>query len=54
MIQCPLYQHNIDDEVCFDICMVAEEMSPARFVDNKIRKIENYKEICLTCKNHKE
>lgn len=53
-VYCPLYGANIDEMICFDITIASEGMSPERFVEKKIRKIKNYKEICLACKNHRD
>lgn len=52
-VMCPLIEKEIEDSLCFDISMVSEGMAPERTVDTKIRKIQNYKEICLRCKNHR-
>ena len=52
-VMCPLMEKEIEDSLCFDISMVSEGMAPERTVDTKIRKIQNYKEICLRCKNHR-
>jgi len=50
---CPLLTKEIDgDGECFDIAMAAEDNSPERFVPERVREIENYKEICLNCPNH--
>ena len=49
---CPILQREISDSECFDISMVAERMAPERTVSKEVRSIENYKEICLKCKDH--
>lgn len=53
-IDCPLMKDLIDDEICFDITMVAEGMSPERTIPKLVRDIQDYKQICLSCKFHKE
>ena len=54
MIECPLLKKMIEDEICFDISMVSEELAPERTVPEEVAVIEGYKEICLSCKNHRE
>lgn len=51
---CPLYNKDIDDDICFDISLVAERFSPEVEVPEEVRKIPNYKEICLNCPNHRD
>lgn len=52
-VECPLHGKKIETSSCFDISMVAEEMAPERTIPLDIREIEHFKEICLTCKNHR-
>ena len=49
---CPILQKEISDSECFDISMVAEGMAPEDTVSKEVRNVENYKEICLKCKDH--
>ena len=49
---CPILQREISDLECFDISMVAERMAPEDTVSKEVRIVENYKEICLRCKEH--
>ena len=50
---CPILNKEIDGDIeCFDIAMVAEGNSPERFAPKEALEVENYKEICLDCKNH--
>lgn len=49
---CPILKKEISDGECFDISMVAERMAPERTVSREVRSVENYKEICLNCKDH--
>ena len=32
-IRCPLYNDEIEDNQCFDISVIAEDMCPRRFLD---------------------
>lgn len=48
---CPLIG-NIKEEVCFDINMVVDGLAPTGTINEKVLKIENYKEICQKCKYH--
>ena len=52
-IDCPLFNHSINDSVCFDICMVAEGMAPEWTVPKEAR-IPGFKETCLNCRLHKD
>ncbi|MBS4932377.1 MAG: hypothetical protein KH020_13875 [Clostridiales bacterium] len=49
---CQILQREISDSECFDISMVAEKMAPEDTVSKEVRSVENYKEICLRCKEH--
>ena len=35
-IDCPLMKEKIDDGICFDISMVAEQMAPERTAPEKV------------------
>lgn len=52
-VNCPLMKEIIEDGVCFDISMVAEGLAPEYTAPKKIQNYENYKDICLSCKNHR-
>lgn len=54
MIKCPLMEKEIEDGICFDISMVAENMAPERTAPEEARNKEGYRDICLKCKNHKD
>lgn len=49
--QCPLIG-KIEEETCFDINMVADELAPERTIPKEVIKIMNYKEVCKHCKYH--
>lgn len=49
---CPLMEGNVDELVCIDIQLVAEEMYPPYTAPKKAVNTENFKEICLDCKYH--
>mgnify|MGYP006925686635 FL=1 len=53
-VMCPLMGEMIDDAVCFDIHMVVEDSAPNWTAPEKIVAIQNYKEICLNCPNHRD
>ena len=53
-IQCPLMDEKIDGTVCFDICMVAEGMAPVWTAPEGVIETDNYKEMCMNCKNHRD
>lgn len=52
-IDCPLMKEKIDDGICFDISMVAEQMAPERTAPKKAIKTEGFRQICLDCPNHR-
>lgn len=49
--ECPLIG-KIEEEICFDINMVVDELAPERTISKEVIKIKNYKEICKNCKYH--
>lgn len=53
-IQCPLVKQAIEDGICFDISMVAEDLAPTRTISDEVKKIDNYKKICLSCEFHRD
>lgn len=53
-IECPLMGEKIEDVMCFDICMVAEGLAPARTAPERAVNAEEFKRICLECPKHRE
>lgn len=53
MIMCPLINEKIDEGYCFDTSMVAEGLAPKTTAPENMVNLENFKEICLKCKNHR-
>ena len=53
-IKCPLMNKEIEKEICFDICMVAEGLAPARTAPEAAIKMPEFDKICLECEMHKE
>lgn len=53
-VECPLMEEAIDDVICFDIHMVAEEMAPEYTAPEKAVQIPGYRDICLKCPNHRD
>lgn len=53
-IKCPLMNKEIENERCFDICMVAEGLAPERTAPEEAVKMPDFKNICLECEMHKE
>lgn len=51
-ILCPIINEYIEDEDCFDVHMVIEG-APERTALKKIVDTQDYKNICLNCKYHK-
>ena len=51
-IKCPL-KGVIEDNTCFDISMVAEDLAPTRTISEDVLKINKFKEICLKCEFHR-
>ena len=51
---CPLLEKKIEDAVCFDIHMNVEGLAPDWTIPPGVLAVENYKEICLSCPNHRE
>ncbi len=52
-VNCELLKKEIDDGICFDISMVSEGLSPDRFAPKEVLEINDYKNVCLNCKNHR-
>lgn len=54
-VMCPLMDNEpIDEGTCFDIHMVVEGWAPAYTAPKKAVSKENFKEICLACKFHRD
>lgn len=53
-LSCPIMKEMIEDGVCFDIHMFVEGLAPSRTVPKKVAENPKYKEICLSCPNHRE
>lgn len=53
-IKCPLLGREIEEEICFDITMVAERMAPEYTAPMEATIIENYRNKCLECENHRD
>lgn len=51
---CPVMEEMIEDGICFDIHMVVEGLAPNDTVSMKVIENPKYKEICLSCPNHRE
>lgn len=53
-VMCPLMESEIDVWICFDICLVAENVAPKWSAPEKAVQAENFSEICLNCQHHPE
>lgn len=54
LIKCPLLKgKEIEDYECFENSEIAEKMIKETSLPQKF-KIENWREICLNCPNHRE
>ena len=54
-IKCPLVNNEVvDDYFCFATSMVAEHAAPFRTLPDEVKKIANFREICLNCPNHRD
>ena len=53
-IKCPLLGNEIEDGICFDIHMNVEGLAPDWTIPEAVLKVEDYKEICSKCSNHRE
>lgn len=51
---CPILKTIIEDSTCFDISMVAEGIAPLRTAPESAISVDDFREICLKCKEHKE
>lgn len=51
---CPLLNKVIEGEVCFDICLVAEGMSPYDELPIGMNLSSDDAKRCLECENHVE
>lgn len=51
---CPIMGEIIEDGICFDIHMVVEGLAPDNTIPAKVVENPRYKEICLSCPNHRE
>lgn len=52
MIRCPIINEDIDIGECVTIVDVCEECIKETVISDKIKKIDNWKEICEKCENH--
>lgn len=52
-LNCPL-MGEIQDILCFDISMVAEELAPVKTAPKEAIEVPNFKAICLNCPNHRD
>lgn len=53
-IDCPLMGAEIDDGICYDIHMNVEGLAPDWTIPKEVLKKADYKQICLSCPNHRE
>jgi len=53
-VECPILKKKIEEDVCFEVSMISEEMCPTHFAPDEILKVQDFKHICLKCKNHRE
>lgn len=51
---CPLMGAEIDDGICYDIHMNVEGLAPDWAIPKEVLKKADYKQICLSCPNHRE
>lgn len=51
---CPLTNTEIDSGICFDIHMVVEGCAPDYTAPHEAVSIENFKDICNSCKYHRD
>ena len=53
-VECPLMKTAIDAGICFDIHMVVEGWAPIYTAPKKATANENFKEICMNCRFHRD
>ena len=53
-IKCPLLGNEIEEGISFDIHMNVEGLAPDWTIPEAVLKVEDYKEICSKCSNHRE
>ena len=46
-------EDNISEETCFDISMVVDDGAPAYTAPAEASEVENFKEVCKNCPNHR-
>lgn len=51
-VNCPVMQKIIPNEVCFDICLVAEGTSPESELPIGMTLTDDIVQKCMKCKNH--
>ena len=51
-VECPIMGKIIENEVCFDICLVAEGASPKSELPIGMELTESKRHQCMQCKNH--
>lgn len=51
---CPLTNGEVPRIVCLDIHMVVDGISPLDEAPPQVLKIENFREICLACPQHRD
>ena len=52
-LMCPLLNFiEINDDECYETCLVSVGLLKKEAINNQFTKKENFKEICINCKNH--
>lgn len=51
-VECPIMGRIIENEVCFDICLVAEGTSPRSELPLGFDLTPEKQQQCMRCKNH--
>lgn len=53
-INCPLFEKEIEDGMCYDIHMNVEGLAPDWTIPPNVLAIPEYKKICFECPNHRD
>ena len=52
MIRCPIINSDLDIGECVVIVDVCEECIKETMLPEKIKEVENWKDICMKCEHH--
>lgn len=54
MIKCPITKEKIDEAECSVTVDVCDGAVKDTILSNRVKKVENWKDICINCKYHNQ